>query len=67
MIEKHKFNINRLGSEIEKVDTNFDSKIERCERNLSSSFNELRKTIENKNQASQFQIEKINNTCIIRI
>ena len=64
VVEKHKFNITRLGSEIDKVDTNFDLKIEKIERNLASSFNELRKSIENKNQANIAQLDKTNNTGI---
>ena len=64
LVEKHKFNIGRLNNEIEKVDTTYDSKVEKWEKNLANSFNELRKLIENKVQGTNHSLDKTNNTRI---
>lgn len=41
--ERQKFNINRLNSEVEKIENLIDIRIDRVERNLTKVFNDLRK------------------------
>ena len=61
LVERQKFSINRLNAELGKVESNIDTRIDRCERNSANSFNELRKLNENKYQGTTHSIDKANN------